>query len=138
MSISYAVFCLIRRPTKSTLFPYTTLFRSQRNQGRDTFQRKTLGAEIARLQNLFEKVGANQTLEDFMLINLARPGFESLGDPAAAFRLRQMHEIGADRITVNAAGFRGGFAGQGIQVSVLHRLKQAKGIESRFQVAPAA
>src|SRR4051812_46510588 len=28
MSISYAVFCLIRRPPRSTLFPYTTLFRS--------------------------------------------------------------------------------------------------------------
>src|SRR5690554_6835820 len=26
--ISYAVFCLIRRPPRSTLFPYTTLFRS--------------------------------------------------------------------------------------------------------------
>src|ERR1035441_6710048 len=28
LGISYAVFCLIRRPTRSTLFPYTTLFRS--------------------------------------------------------------------------------------------------------------
>src|SRR5256885_1482512 len=27
--ISYAVFCLIRRPPRSTLFPYTTLFRSR-------------------------------------------------------------------------------------------------------------
>src|SRR5690554_5313337 len=27
--ISYAVFCLIRRPPRSTLFPYTTLFRSE-------------------------------------------------------------------------------------------------------------
>src|SRR5437763_802421 len=26
--ISYAVFCLLRRPPRSTLFPYTTLFRS--------------------------------------------------------------------------------------------------------------
>src|SRR5687768_10672633 len=31
--ISYAVFCLIRRPPRSTLFPYTTLFRS-RERGR--------------------------------------------------------------------------------------------------------
>src|SRR5690242_6657478 len=29
MSISYAVFCLIRRTPISTLFPYTTLFRSR-------------------------------------------------------------------------------------------------------------
>src|SRR5690242_9495195 len=28
MSISYAVFCLTPRPPRSTLFPYTTLFRS--------------------------------------------------------------------------------------------------------------
>ena len=28
ITISYAVFCLIRRPPRSTLFPYTTLFRS--------------------------------------------------------------------------------------------------------------
>src|SRR5690242_20174353 len=28
MSISYAVFCLLRRPPPPTLFPYTTLFRS--------------------------------------------------------------------------------------------------------------
>src|SRR5207249_3003537 len=29
VSISYAVFCLLRRHPRSTLFPYTTLFRSQ-------------------------------------------------------------------------------------------------------------
>src|SRR5690242_9183225 len=32
MSISYAVFCLIRPPPTSPLFPYTTLFRSDRRQ----------------------------------------------------------------------------------------------------------
>src|SRR5690606_9399362 len=30
VKISYAVFCLTLRPPSSTLFPYTTLFRSQR------------------------------------------------------------------------------------------------------------
>src|ERR1035438_2103888 len=28
LGISYAVFCLVARPPRSTLFPYTTLFRS--------------------------------------------------------------------------------------------------------------
>src|ERR1035438_5463153 len=28
LGISYAVFCMLRRPPRSTLFPYTTLFRS--------------------------------------------------------------------------------------------------------------
>src|SRR5437660_300780 len=32
VAISYAVFCLIRRPPTATLFPYTTLFRSQMKQ----------------------------------------------------------------------------------------------------------
>src|SRR5262245_10437992 len=31
LGISYAVFCLVRRPPMSTLFPYTTLFRSRLN-----------------------------------------------------------------------------------------------------------
>src|SRR5438874_1049603 len=33
VEISYAVFCLFRRPQRSTLFPYTTLFRSQVEDG---------------------------------------------------------------------------------------------------------
>src|ERR1035438_6735725 len=34
LGISYAVFCLMRRPPRSTLFPYTTLFRSQQTLAR--------------------------------------------------------------------------------------------------------
>src|SRR5690606_30548937 len=33
VKISYAVFCLIRLTPRSTLFPYTTLFRSPREEG---------------------------------------------------------------------------------------------------------
>src|SRR5438034_364525 len=33
--ISYAVYCLIRYPPRSTIFPYTTLFRSISLQSRD-------------------------------------------------------------------------------------------------------
>ncbi len=84
----------------------------ERNQRGDAFQGESLGAEVARLQNLFEKIGANQTLEDFVLIDFAGRPFQALGDPAAAFRLRQMHEVGADSTTVNAACFLGAFAGE--------------------------
>ncbi len=73
-----------------------------------------------------------------MLIDFAGGRFESLCDPAAAFRLWQMHEIRADRAAIDAAGFLGGFAGQSIQIRMLQRLKQAQGVESRLQVAPAA
>src|SRR5690242_10458513 len=38
MSISYAVFCLIQRPRRSTLFPYTTLFRSRKTRTIDIEQ----------------------------------------------------------------------------------------------------
>src|SRR6266849_1816303 len=103
----------------------------QGNQRSHAFQGEALGAEIARLKYLFEKVGANQTLEDLVLIDLARRRFESLRDPAPPLRFRYVHEIRADRTTVNAAGFLSGFAGQSLQVWLLQRLKQTKRIESR-------
>src|SRR5438034_976686 len=37
--ISYAVFCLILPQPRSTLFPYTTLFRSDENDGSDSARR---------------------------------------------------------------------------------------------------
>src|SRR3989442_2432882 len=110
----------------------------KRNQRRDAFERESLSAQVARLQDLLEKIGANQRLEDFVLINLARRRFEPLGDPAAAFRFGQMHEIGTHCAAINAAGFLGGFAGQPLQVRVFQRLEQAKRIERRLQIAPAA
>jgi len=43
------------------------------------------------------------------------------------FRFRQVHEIGADRATVDAACFLGGFAGERIQVRLLQWFEQASG-----------
>ncbi len=43
----------------------------QRNQCGDTFEREAFGAEVTRLQNLFEEVSANQTRKDLVLIHLA-------------------------------------------------------------------
>src|SRR5436305_10941025 len=37
-------FLMIRRPPRSTLFPYTTLFRSRRHRGRGAFQALPAGA----------------------------------------------------------------------------------------------
>src|SRR5438477_361174 len=57
MSISYAVFCLIRPPPISTLFPYTTLFRSRLAESkgyigadRGVFRRENLHDIIALLR----------------------------------------------------------------------------------------
>src|SRR5258708_4265087 len=110
----------------------------QRNQRSHAFQGEPLGAEIARLKYLFEKVSANQTLEDLVLIDLAGRRFESLRDPAPPLRFRYVHEIRADRTTVEPASFAGGFARQRFKLRLLLRLQQAKWIESHFQVAPAA
>src|ERR1700731_2442062 len=110
----------------------------QRNQRGDAFQRKTLGAKVASLQNLFEKVDANKTLEDFVPIDFADRRLEALRDPAPPFWLRQVHEIGTDRTTVNAAAFLGRFARPTIPVRLFQRFEKAQGIEGGFQIAPAA
>ena len=110
----------------------------KRNQRGNTFERETFCAEVACLQDLFKEIGADQTLEDFVLIYLAWRSFEPLGNPAATLRLRQMHEIGADGIAVDTTGLLGGFAGQCFQVRMLQRLEQAERVERCFQIAPAA
>src|SRR2546429_6490138 len=43
---------MIRRPPRSTLFPYTTLFRSRRNRGR---VRKVSGARRSRIQRFAQR-----------------------------------------------------------------------------------
>ena len=82
----------------------------QGNQRRDAFQRKSLRAEIARLQDLLEEVRANQALENFVLVDFFGRGFEALNNPAAPIRLRQMHEVRAHGAAVDAARFFGGLA----------------------------
>jgi len=100
----------------------------QGNKCRDAFQRKSLRTEIPRLQDLFEKVGANQPLEDLVRVNFFRGSFDSLNDPAAAFRLGQMHEVGANGATVDATSLFGQLAGKTLKVRVLERLENAQRI----------
>src|SRR5260370_8968016 len=71
----------------------------------NTFQRKTLRAEVARLENLFEQIGANQAFENFSLVDLKLWSFDALGNPLAPLRLQQVHELRADRAAIDAAGF---------------------------------
>src|SRR5207244_6261830 len=100
----------------------------QGNKCSDAFQRKSLRTEIPRLQDLFEKVGANQPLEDLVRVNFFRGSFDSLNDPAAAFRLGQMHEVGANGATVDATSLFGQLAGKTLKVRVLERLENAQRI----------
>src|SRR5579883_1434 len=81
----------------------------QRDESGDAFERKSLRAEIAGLHDLLEEIGADEAFENFGLVNGRQLRLEVLGDPAAALRVEQVHEIGADRSAVITASFlRGG------------------------------
>src|SRR6266436_5509419 len=110
----------------------------QGNERGHTFERKTLCAQIARLQNLLEKIGADQALENFLLIDLGLRSFDALSDPAAPLRLRQMHELSADRAAINAARFLASVTGQSLQIRLRGWPEKTEGIELGFVVAPAA
>src|SRR5712692_2901917 len=110
----------------------------QRDQRGDAFEREALGAEIAGLQDLLEEVGANEALENFLLVDFGLRTFDALDDPAAAVWLGKVHEFRADGAAVDAAGFLGGFTGEVCKVRLLERAEEAEGVEMGFEVAAAA
>src|SRR5947209_8710112 len=68
-NISYAVFCLIRHPHRSTLFPYTTLFRSDEDRH-----------VLAQPRLIVEHIGAGlRVLREHILQNLAHRTAGGLG-----------------------------------------------------------
>ena len=79
----------------------------QGNEGGNAFQRKTFGAEITRLKNLFKQIGANEARENYVAIGFRRRGFHAFGNPAATLWLEEVHEVGANRTGVDlASGIR--------------------------------
>ena len=71
-------------------------FIDERNQHGHAFERKPLGAEIARLNDLLEKVGAQQQLESALRIrprtNFRAP-LQPVLDPLAPTGVGNMHEL---------------------------------------------
>src|SRR3712207_7525839 len=62
---------MIRRPPRSTLFPYTTLFRSESNDAVERHPDKVSGAWVFRgtrvpVAALFENLRDGATVEDFL------------------------------------------------------------------------
>src|SRR6266404_3495776 len=108
------------------------------NQRGHTFERKTLRDQIPGLQDLLEKDGTDQALEHFPLIDFDFGTVDAFGNPAAALRLGKVHELVADRASINAAGFLGYLASQPFQVRLGKRSEKAEGIEISFVIAPAA
>ena len=82
----------------------------KRNQRGDPFQRKSLGAQITRLQNLLEEVGANQPVENFFLVDFYFRTLNALCNPLPPLRFGQVHEFHANVAAVDAARFLGGLA----------------------------
>src|SRR5258708_5041230 len=84
----------------------------QRDQSRDAFEREALTAEITLLQDLLKNVGADQQIENSLLVFFRNFGigggsFHLLVDPAAAFGSVDVVDLDSDRAGVNGAGFAG-------------------------------
>src|SRR3712207_7615676 len=79
---------MIRRPPRSTLFPYTTLFRSERR-----FGRAEEGGELRHLfrfdQALYRGLGQHDLLYDFVLRDPVRTRL--IGEDRKSTRLNSSH-----------------------------------------------
>ncbi len=76
-------------------------FVDQRDEGGDSFERKTFAAEVALLHDLLKDIGANQELENAGLVffcNLEplRLRFHALVDPAPAIGSVNVVNLNAD------------------------------------------
>src|SRR5580700_6979915 len=108
----------------------------KRDQRGYAFKRKTLRAEIAGLQNLLEKVRANQALENSFLVDLQFGALDAFRDPSSPLWLGEVHEFRANDAAVDAARFFGGFARQ-FQIGELLRLENAERVQGSLVIAPA-
>ena len=109
----------------------------QRNQRGDAFKGITLRANITRLQDLLEQVGADQPLENASAIDGGGVRFETLGNPTAARRVLEVHEVRADRPAINPSRLVGRFAGHD-QLRMRLGLQEAERIEVGLEISPAA
>ncbi len=115
-------------------------FVDQRDERGDTFEREALAAEIALLHDLLEDVGADEQVEDALLVlfcNLECVGFHLLVDPAATFGGVDVVDLDADGAGVDGAGFAGVFAVV-LEFRRFAGTEEAEGVEVALEVSPLA
>src|SRR5258708_26480052 len=81
--LSFFFFLMIRRPPRSTLFPYTTLFRSNQQHTGRTQSRETVSQVLARIR---------QTARNSDLPSLTR-GRSRMREDRKSTRLNSSHQI---------------------------------------------
>src|SRR3712207_9457972 len=100
MSLSYLFFLMIRRPPRSTLFPYTTLFRSGLGASGDTVEVKGGYARnylLPRGLAIKATRGAEKQVESLRRARAAREGRSHEGAQAVAGRLAGLTVQGTAR-----------------------------------------
>ena len=110
----------------------------ERDEDGEAFEREALGAEVARLDDLLEDVGADEVGEDAPLGGRRGGLLDLVLEPLALLVVRDVHELGGDGAAVVGAGLVGQLAlGHGLGER-LRRQVLAERIEGGLQVSPAA
>ena len=71
----------------------------------DALERKSFVAKITLLQHLLEEIGANQLVENVLLIDRSLRAFHALLNPAPPLGVGNVHELGADGSAIDPPGF---------------------------------
>ena len=100
------------------------------------FEREALIAEIAILQNLLKNIGADQLIENILLIDRSGRAFQSLLNPAAPLRVGDVNELRAHRPAIDTASLFGELA-LDHQVGMKLRTKEPQRVEVGFEISPA-
>src|ERR1700722_1213652 len=110
-------------------------FIDQWDQGGHAFEREALAAEIALLHHLLEGVGADQQIQNPLLIFRLRTGLHALVNPAAAIGRIDVIDLDADSRRVDGASFLRVFAVK-LQFWGGTRAEEAEWIEVALEVSP--
>ena len=95
--------------------------------------REALIAQIAILQNLLKNIGADQLIENIVLIDRSGRAFQSLLNPATPLRVGNVNELRAHRPAIGTASLFGELA-LDHQVGMKLRTKETQRVEVGFEI----